>query len=108
MIEEIGAYIRHHEAIIAPLHKDYSLRSWDLSLAGNNQELEKQVVAAKERYLRVYSNREEFRQLRAWKSSGVQLDELEARQFRLIHDAFVPNQIEEDVLRDIIERETQI
>ena len=108
MIEEIGAYIRQHEAIIAPLHKDYSLRFWDLSLAGNNEELEKQVVVAKERYLRVYSNREEFRQLRAWKSSGVQLNELEARQFRLIHDAFVPNQIDEDVLRDIIERETQI
>src|SRR5207253_136629 len=38
----------------------------------------------------------------------IPLDELEARQLRLIHDAFVPNQIEPDVLRDLVERETQI
>ena len=109
MSEAVGAYLRHHEAVIAPLHKDYSLRFWDLSLAGNSEEFEKALVAAKERYLKVYNNREEFRQLREWKAaSGIPLDELEARQLKLIHDAFVPNQIEEQVLREIVERETQI
>ena len=108
MSSELTAYIRHHEAEILPLSKDYGLKVWALSLAGNDPELEKALVTAKEQYLRVYSNREEFQRLRAWKASNTQLDELEARQLKLIHDAFVPNQIEEDVLRDIVERETQI
>jgi peptidyl-dipeptidase A len=105
---EVRSYLNYHEALITPLHKDYSLRVWDLSLSGNNEAFEKALVAAKERYLKVYNNREEFRQLREWKASRVQVDELEARQLRLIHDAFVPHQIEEEVLRDIVQRETQI
>jgi peptidyl-dipeptidase A len=108
MSSEINAYIRQHEAEIIPLSRDYSLKFWALSLSGNDPELEKALVTAKERYLRVYNNREEFRRLRAWKASSAQLGELEARQLKLIHDAFVPNQIDEVVLRDIVERETQI
>ena len=108
MSSEISAYIRRHEAEIIPLSKDYGLKFWALSLSGNDPELEKALVTAKERYLKVYNNREEFRSLRAWKASGVQLSELDTRQLKLIHDAFVPNQIDEDVLRDIVERETQI
>ena len=107
MTAEISNYIREHEATVKPLHKDYSLRVWELSLSGNDA-LEKALVAAKERYLKVYNNREEFKKVREWKSSGAQLNAVEARQLKLIHDSFVPNQIEEDVLRDIVERETQI
>src|SRR5207249_6108657 len=43
-----------------------------------------------------------------WKSLHVQTDPIEARQLKLIHDAFVPHQIKEDVLRDIVRRETEI
>jgi len=107
MSSEISSYITAHTAIVAPLQKDYSLKFWDLSLSGD-EELEKALVSAKERYLKVYNNRDEFKQIREWKSANISLDELEARQLRLIHDAFIPNQIEPDVLRDIIERETQI
>src|SRR5437016_179303 len=107
MTSEISNYIRRHEAAIAPLYKDYSQKLWDLSLSGS-EEREKALVEAKERYLKVYNNSEEFRQIRQWKSSHVQTDPIEARQLKLIHDAFVPHQIKEDVLRDIVRRETEI
>src|SRR5262249_43230335 len=89
------------------LYRDYSLKAWDLSINGT-EELEKALVAAKERYLRVYSNREEFRQLQAWKKENPPLSTNDARQFKLIYDNFVPNQLDEGVLRDIVEREAQI
>ena len=107
MMTEVSKYISNHNAIIASLYKDYSLKFWELSLSGNEQG-EKALVEAKERYLKVYNNPEEFRQTRQWKSSNPPLDEIDARQLKLIHDTFVPNQIEPDVLRDIVERETQI
>ena len=107
MTAEISNYIRQHETTVAPLYKDYSLKFWELSLSGND-EIERALVVAKERYLKVYTNREEFKRLRAWKASGAQLSPIEARELKLIHDSFVPNQIEEAVLRDIVERETQI
>jgi peptidyl-dipeptidase A len=108
MIAELSAYVQRHEAAIAPLYKDYGLKSWNLSLAGTNTQFESALVEAKERYLKVYNNKEEFQQLREWKAVAPPLDELTARQFKLIYDAFVPNQIEPDVLRNIVERETQI
>jgi peptidyl-dipeptidase A len=108
MRSEISSYIRNHESIIAGLYKDYGLKSWDLSLSGTNEALEKALVEAKERYLKVYNNRDEFRQLQAWKTAGLELDELDARRLKLIYDSFVPNQIDPDVLRDLVQRETQI
>jgi peptidyl-dipeptidase A len=104
---EISNYIRQHETTIGPLHKDYSQKFWELSLSGN-EEREKALVAAKERYLKVYNNHEEFQQLRQWKSSANQLGPVEAREFKLIYDSFVPHQIPEEVLRDIVQRETHI
>src|SRR5262245_11478321 len=108
MSTEIGNYVQRHETIIAPLHKNYSLKFWDLSLDGTNSAFEKALVEAKERYLKIYNNQDEFRQLRQWKQAGPQLDELTARRFKLIYDAFVPNQIDPEILRDIVQRETHI
>jgi peptidyl-dipeptidase A len=107
MTSEITEYLRQHEATVAPLYKDYSLKFWELSLSGS-EEHEKALVGAKAKYLQVYNNRQDFQKLRAWKASDVQLDPIEARELKLIHDTFVPNQIDEHVLRDIVERETQI
>ncbi len=106
-MSEISGYIKQHEETIRPLYKDYSLKFWDLSLKGDS-ESEKALVESKQRYLSVYNNRAEFRQLQEWRTASEALPELEARQFKLIYDTFVPNQIEEDVLRDLVERETQI
>jgi len=107
MTEQIREYIQRHEEQIRPLHIDYCRKVWELSLTGDEAK-EKEVAESKERYLRVYNNREEFRQLQEWKDSVGELNPLEARQFKLIYDSFVPNQIEPDVLRDIVQRETQI
>src|SRR3954452_1147758 len=103
MSREISEFIKQHEETVAPLYKDYSLKFWELSRNGNEQR-EKELVESKERYLKVYANKNEFKQLRAWKSAAADLPAIEARQFKLIHDTYVPNQIEEDVLRDIVER----
>jgi peptidyl-dipeptidase A len=103
----IKEYIDRHTQIIAPLHKDYSLKFWELSLTGD-KDSEKALVEAKERYLKIYNDNKEFQQIRQWISSNPRLDEIDTRQLKLIHDAFVPNQIQPDVLRDIVERETQI
>jgi peptidyl-dipeptidase A len=107
-MSEIRSYLKHHERIVRPLYKDYNLRYWDLSLAGDNATLERALVAAKERYLHVYSNRQEFAHLQQWRKEAETLEPDEARQFKLIYDTFVPNQIEDEVLREIVARETQI
>ena len=60
-MSEIGQYLQQHTNTIVPLYKEYSERYWNLSLDGNNKDLERALVDAKQRYLHVYNNREEFR-----------------------------------------------
>ena len=107
MSSSISDYIDRHTQIVGPLHKDCSVKFWEFSLTGN-PELEKALVTARERYLKIYNDREEFAQIRRWISGNPPLNQVEARQLKLIHDAFVPNQIEPDILRDIVERETHV
>ena len=106
-LTEIRTYIQRHEREIAPLYIDYSLKFWDMSLQGNETQ-EKALIEAKERYVKVYNNEAEFKQIRAWLHAGPDLPEIESRQLKLIHDAFAPNQIPESLLMDIVGRETQI
>ena len=58
-----------HEDAIAPLYKDYSLKFWEMSLAGDEVR-EKALIASKERYVKVYNNREEFRRLQEWRKAN--------------------------------------
>jgi len=107
-LSEVRSYLKQHDLLVRPLYQDYNQRYWDLSLAGDNATLERALVGAKERYLQVYNNRQEFAQLRQWRKEAESLAPDEARQFKLVYDSFVPNQMEGDVLRDIVARETQI
>src|SRR5262249_49618629 len=107
MTTEINAFIEQHEQTVIPLSIDYSLKFWELSIDGTEQR-EKALVDAKERYLRIYSNKADFRQLRDWRSTASQLPPVDPRVFKLIYDTYVPHQIDEDVLRDIVQRETEI
>ena len=107
MSQEISEYIRQHEAKVSPLYKDYGVKFWELSLSGASEK-ERLVVEAKERYLKIYNNPKEFRQVQGWQNSRDQLSDIESRQLKLIHDSFVPHQIDPAVLREIVERETEI
>jgi peptidyl-dipeptidase A len=109
MSQEISAFIQQHEQTAIPLSIDYSVKFWELSIGGTPQR-EQALVEAKDRYLRLYSDASDFGRLRAWRSSGEanRLSGVEARVFKLIYDSYVPNQIEPEILRDIVERETEI
>src|SRR5215813_12139549 len=107
MSDEIAAFIKEHERAVTPLYVDYNKKFWDLS-TNASEEREKAAVEAKQRYLQVYSNKDDFRRLRAWRTTTQELSDLDARQFKLIYDTYVPNQMSDEVLRDIVERETDI
>jgi len=104
MSDEIAAFIKEHERTVEPLYVDYNIKFWELSTNASD-EREKAAVEAKQRYLQVYSNKDDFRRLRAWRPATRNLSDVEARQFKLIYDTYVPNQMSDQVLRDIVERD---
>ncbi len=107
---EIDEFLRQHEQTTEPLSSDYARRFWDMSINGT-EENAKALAESKERYLKVFSNRADFRRLNAWReaiSKGALVDPLTERQIDLLHDSYVPYQMDESVLSDIGGRETAI
>ena len=110
MQNEITEFLKHHEQTIEPLSIDYANRFWDMSIHGTEDNA-RALTESKERYLKVYSNREEFRRLKRWRQAirdGASVEPLTERQIDLLHDSYVPYQIDESVLSDIVGRETAI
>ena len=70
MQNEIAEFLKHHEQTIEPLSIDYASRFWDMSISGTEDNA-KALAESKERYLKVYSNREEFRRLKGWRKRRV-------------------------------------
>lgn len=107
---EIDEFLRQHEQTTEPLSSDYARRFWDMSINGT-EENAKALAESKERYLKVFSNRADFRRLNAWREAigkGALVDPLTERQIDLLHDSYVPYQMDESVLSDIGGRETAI
>ena len=110
MQNEIAQFLRQHEQTIEPLWRDCASRFWDMSISGTEDNA-RALAESKERYLKVYSNREEFRRLKGWREmirDGANVEPLTERQIDLLHDSYVPYQIDESVLSDMVGRETAI
>lgn len=104
---EIRTYLQAHEETLRPLAIDYCLKTWSLSNHAT-PEGEQALVAAKEKYLRVFADRRGFARLKDWRREAATTDAIAARQLELIYQNAVPYQIDEAILLDLVERETQI
>ena len=69
MSAEIGSYIRHTRDRHCSTAQRLQPQILGPFPRRQRQKSEKALVEAKERYLKVYNNREEFRSVREWKSS---------------------------------------
>jgi peptidyl-dipeptidase A len=104
---QLKEFITAHVAKVQPLDKQANLAWWDAYTTGDskaydrNSELTLQIR-------RVYSDPKEFAFLKELKQSGGIKDPLLARQLTVLYNAYLSNQIDPDLLRQIVELGTQI
>ena len=100
-------FIAAHVEKIKPLEKQANLAWWDAAVTGDpnaydhSSELTLQIR-------KVYSDPKDFVFLKELKDSGQVKDKLLARQLTVLHNAYLANQIEPELLKQIVELGTEI
>ena len=99
---QLSAFIDEHVAQLAPLDKEASLAYWAASLSGKPEDFER-VSELELKIRRIYSDRENFAKLKAWKESDAIDDPLLKRQLTDLYLGFLSNQIDPDLMKEMVE-----
>lgn len=93
-------------ATVAPLQQRLCLLYWELATTGK-PEVAEQLAKTEKELARIFSNRTEFQQVKQWQADGI-TDPLLSRQIDLLVNDYLPNQLDEKTLADLIDRQTAI
>jgi peptidyl-dipeptidase A len=104
---DLRAFIDAHVKIYEPKFKAMNLADWNANATGDS--ISYQEKAALELEIRkIYSNKEEFAQLKKWRDSGNIKDSLLVRQLTLLYNNYLTNQIDTALTRKIVEKGAEI
>ena len=101
------AFIAQHVETIAPLRKEANLASWDAAVSGKPEDYERQKQLTL-KIRNIYSDPDEFAYLKNLMESDMPLDPVTARQIKILYNAYLPNQIDPSLVRDIVALESEI
>ena len=101
------AFIEQHVKIYAPKFKAMNLADWNANATGEKKYYEEK--AALELEIRnIYSNKQEFDQLKKWKESGNIKDSLLQRQLIILFNNYLTNQVDTALTRKMVEKSSEI
>ncbi|NOY78554.1 MAG: peptidase M3 [Calditrichaeota bacterium] len=107
MEKEFRAFIDQHVRIIEPLSREMNLSFWEASISGRKKDYER--TAALELELRqIYSNRKDFEKIQSFKQSKDIRDPLLLRQLDILFNAYLENQIDDDLTKKIVSLSNEI
>jgi len=104
---ELQKFISAHVNKVKPLARQRNLASWDAAISGKEEDYNK----ASELTLKIrqiYSDPKEFAFLKRVKDSERIKDPLTARQLDLLYNAYLTNQIEPELLKQIVDLGSKI
>ena len=104
--QQIQSFVEGHVRRVEPLLRDEALAVWETATTGTDAANERQARLQAER-MRVYANREEFEQLRAWDQNPPE-DPTLARQLRLLRLAYEQGQRDEATIDRLANLEKDI
>ena len=104
---ELDRFITRHVEKIKPIDKEANLAWWGAALSGQPEDYDKVRELTLE-IRQVYSNPGEFSFLEEVKASGQVKDAVLARQLDVLHNAYLENQIEPELLRQLVDLGTKI
>ncbi len=105
--KQMQAFITEHVEKIKPMEKEANLAYWDAATSGKTEDYDKVSILTLE-LRQVYSDPCDFTSLKKAKESGQVKDPILARQLDMLYDAYLENQIEPELLRQIVELNTEI
>ncbi len=104
---EVAAFLEGLVPEVARLNKAASDAYWRAT-TGGGKEAEAEYARLRQELMGLYSDRERFAQVKAWKASGEVKDPLLARQLDLTYNDFLGNQIPQGTIAELVRRETEL
>ena len=105
--KELEKFITAHVQKIKPVEKETNLAWWDAAVSGKAEDYDK-VSKLTLKIRRVYSDTKEFAFLKEMKDSGRIKNAILARQLQVLYNAYLRNQIEPELLKQIVDLGTEI
>jgi peptidyl-dipeptidase A len=107
MEEEFRKFLREYEAKVVLLSKDLSVAYFDATISGNKKDYDK-AAWLQLQLSKLYSDKDDFRKLKEFKTSGQISDPLLARQLELIYNEYASNQFDEKLMEEIIRLSSRV
>jgi len=104
---EFAKFVEKHVSRIEPLEKEGNLAYWKAALTGSEKDFERYSRLQLE-LQKIYTNREEFEYVKKVKESGRLKDEKLRRIAEVLYLAYLGNQIDSLLLKQIVELSTQV
>ena len=104
--QQMQKFVTNHVQKIKPIEKETNLAWWNAAVSGKAEDYDK-VSKLTLKIRQVYSSRKEFAFLKDMKETG-QVQGTLARQLEVLHNAYLRNQIEPDLLKQIVDLGTEI
>lgn len=105
--KQMEEFIQTHVEKIKPMEKQVNLAYWDAANSGKEADYDKVSTLTLE-IRRLYSDPCDFAFIKEAKESGQVKDPLLARQMNVLYNAYLENQIESVLLKQIVELGTEI
>ena len=105
--QQMQKFVTAHVRKIKPMAKETNLAWWDAAVSGKSEDYDKVSKLTLE-IRQVYSNRKEFAFLKDLKHTGSVKDALPTRQLEVLYRAYLGNQIEAELLKEIVDLGTEI
>jgi len=105
--KQLQKFVTAHVEKIKPMEKETNLASWDAAVTGKSEDYDK-LSKLTLRLRQVYTNSQEYAFLKDMKESGEVKDAKLARQLDVLHNAYLKNQIEPELLKRIVDLGTEI
>jgi peptidyl-dipeptidase A len=105
--QQMQKFVTAHVQKIKPLAKETNIAWWDAALSGKAEDYDK-VNKLTLKIRQVYSNPNDFAFLKDMKESGQIQDTALARQLEVLYNAYLRNQIESELLKQIVDLGTEI
>jgi len=100
-------FVENHVKIIEPKLKAMNVAYWNAAATGEEKYYKEQAELELE-VRTIYSNKEEFEQLKKWKEAGNIKDPLLQRQLILLYNSYLVNQYDTVLLRKITEKSAEV
>ena len=105
--QKLQAFIDNHVKTVEPKFKAMNIANWNASASGEKKYYDEQAALELD-VRRIYSNKEEFEQIKRWMGSNAIKEPLLHRQLIVLYNSYLPNQLDSALLKQIVDKAAEI